>query len=246
LEHSVTVSAFSLDKYEVTVGRFRRFLKAYDTSNTPPPLDSGAHPNISGTGWQAAWNANMPADSAAFKSSLKCDSSYQTWADEAGNTETYPINCVNWYQAFAFCIWDGGRLPTEAEWEYAAAGGDQNLLYPWGSSPAPACSLANYYDCVGHTTPVGSHVSGKGRWGHLDLAGNVYEWVFDWYLSNWYSSLAAAGTDVANTTPSSARVLRGGGWGGLNTADYLRAAARSFPIPTYRVNHVGFRCAHSP
>jgi formylglycine-generating enzyme len=244
-EHPVTVSAFSLDKYEVTVGRFRRFVDAYDKIDTPPPTNSGAHPSIPGTGWQVAWNGQMPADAAAFKTSLKCDTSYQSWTDSTANKELYPINCVNWYQALAFCVWDGGRLPTEAEWEYVAAGGDENRIYPWGSTPAPSCSLGNYYTCVGLVAPVGGYISGQGRWGHLDLAGNMYEWTSDWYSNKWYSDALATGTDVANVTSSSARVVRGGGWGSLNTADFVRAAARSYPIPTYRTNHVGFRCARS-
>ena len=218
-EHNVTVSAFSLDKYEVTVGRFRRFVDANDKMNAPPPVNGGANPNISGTGWWAAWNGNMPANAAAFKSSLKCDSIYPNWTDSAGNNETYPINCVNWYEAFAFCIWDGGRLPTEAEWEYAAAGGDENRLYPWGASPAPSCSLANYSGCVGNVAVVGNYASGQGRWGHMDLAGNVWEWVFDYYAA--YNSATCAN---CATTSGTYRVYRGGGW--YNNALYLRSAAR--------------------
>jgi len=244
-EHNVGVSAFSLDKYEVTVGRFRRFVDAYDAMNGPPPVNGGAHPNISGTGWQAAWNGNLPADAATLQQSLACNSSHQTWAR---GIDDLPITCVNWYVAFAFCIWDGGRLPTEAEWEYAAAGGSENRLYPWGSSPAPSCALANYAGCVGDAAVVGSYSSGRGRWGHLDLAGNLWEWVFDWGSDSWYSSASASATDVANLSPSSLsmRVLRGGSW--FNLVDYLRVANREWNVPTFHTDYVyyGWRCAKTP
>jgi sulfatase modifying factor 1 len=245
-EHRVTVSPFSLDKYEVTLGRFRRFVDAYDGINAPPPADGGGNPNIPGTGWQAAWNANLPADSATFQKALKCDSSHQTWMDLTGNTEVSPINCVNWYEAFAFCLWDGGRLPTEAEWEYAAAGGDQNRLYPWGSSP-PSCSLANGSGCVGNLVTVGSYPSGQGRWGHMDLAGNVWESVFDWYQETWYSSSLAGVTDPAETTSSPYRVQRGGSVGGPNEdPSYLRVVFRTYATPPGRYYYVGLRCARNP
>ena len=238
-EHNVTVSAFSLDRYQVTVGRFRRFLEAYDLIGTPPAIDSGAHPNIPGTGWQAAWNANLPADSIGLKNSLMCQTSDQSWG--RGNDQL-AINCVSWYVAFEFCLWDGGRLPTEAEWEYAAAGGSENRLYPWGSSP-PSCSLANYYGCIGNVATVGSYLPGQGRWGHLDLAGNLWEWVFDFFSDTWYSSTAASGTDIANVTPSQTRLLRGGHW--YDQPSNMRVNAR-YPLgPTTVYGSNGFRCART-
>jgi sulfatase modifying factor 1 len=111
-----------------------------------------------------------------------------------GSRENLPIHCENWWEAYAFCIWDGGFLPSAAEWEYVAVGGSEQGEYPWGSvDPGVANQYAIYGDdglcyyptlgpCTGLTNiaPVGTTKLGAGRWGQLDLAGNVEEWTSDW------------------------------------------------------------------
>jgi formylglycine-generating enzyme required for sulfatase activity len=246
-EHDVTVSAFSLDKYEVTVGRFRRFVDAYDRMNAPPALDTGANPNIPGSGWREAWNGSMPADGAALKIALSCDSGYETWSEIPGSGETRAINCVSWYMAMAFCIWDGGRLPTEAEWEYVAVGGSNNDIFPWGSTPMPTCELANGPGCAGAVTSVGSYPSGSGRWGHMDLAGNVWEWALDSYSASWYSLGPVPCVDCANLSTSlSTRINRGAAFSYGNIPSWLRGASRHDNDPTLRNLSTGVRCARSP
>jgi sulfatase modifying factor 1 len=242
-EHSVTVSAFTLDKYEVTVGRFREFTAAYPQGK--PAVGEGAHPKIAGTGWQSAWDSILAADQATLLAGVsKCSVPTQTWTASPGPNEQQPMNCMSWFEAFAFCVWDGGRLPTEAEWEYAAAGGSENRLFPWGSDP-PDCAHAQMLTCGGATDVVGgsARTAGAARWGHLDMSGNVYEWVFDWYNGIWYGEPGATGADVANTVGgTSYRVVRGGSTV-ANDASLLRSAHRYQESPDYHWEDVGLRCA---
>jgi sulfatase modifying factor 1 len=262
-EHNAIVATYALDKYEVTVGRFRRFVAAYDawhaTAVPQNPMDNaGAHPIAANTGWGRSWtasNKDLPADSTALVAALKCDASYNpsfnTWNDDsAAGNEAYPINCVSWYMAFAFCIWDGGRLPTEAEWEYAAAGGSNNDLYPWGSA-VPSSNLANFDTCTGCISSpfvaVGSYQpAGNARWGHADLAGSMWEWVFDWYLSGYYGATSAP-VSCDNCASSgdflTHRIIRGGAW--YYGTDPLRAAERSADRPSQHNPYNGFRCARA-
>jgi formylglycine-generating enzyme required for sulfatase activity len=249
-EHSATVASFNLDTFEVTVGRFRAFVQQYD--GTGPAEGVAAHPLIAGSGWQAAWNSSLPPFQADFISRLNCNHNYQTWTDTPGVNELYPINCVSWYEAFAFCAWDGGRLPTEAEWEYAAAGGDENRLFPWGQQ-TPDNTLAVFNCQWGGTpgscapndlAPVGSAPGGRARWGHHDAAGSMAEWAFDGYSGGWYSAAGNSCINCANLVDSSLRVGRGAHWAFY--AAGLRAVQRYGYQPTTRGSYLGFRCARTP
>jgi formylglycine-generating enzyme len=240
-EHMAKVASFALDKYEVTVGRFREFVAAYDIWHRTygnPTSGAGANPNNSGTGWNASWTTNLAASQTALISALKCHASKATWTDSAANNEASAVNCVDWYTALAFCIWDGGRLPTEAEWEYAAAGGSENRLYPWGRS-LPGVDDANYLGSDGSPfLAVGSKPAGAGFWGHADLAGGMFEWVFDTY-----AGYTPRECDNCATVSGLFRLIRGGGWltSGIS---YLRAAYRgNFEDPPRRDPVLGFRCA---
>src|SRR6478609_550967 len=148
---AVTLDAFWLDKYEVTTGRFRKFVESYDSCRPGNPSSNAGAGVAPGTGWDSTWNASLAGDSATLTSKFACHEIFHNWdlADDA-----LPMNCVSWFEAFAFCAWDGGRLPTELEWEHAASDDDFLSTYPWGDLPVltdmqdDSASYANYY-CMG-------------------------------------------------------------------------------------------------
>jgi formylglycine-generating enzyme required for sulfatase activity len=212
--YAATLSDFRLDRFEATVGRFRKFVAAYPGSK--PIGGAGAHPLITNSGWNTAWN--LPGNQADLIGSVKgCTT--PTWTDLADpTTDNRPINCVTWEVAFAFCAWDGGRLPTAAEWGFAATGGNSQAIYPW-STNATDCSsgyavfncqeVGNPIDCfLGDIRPVGWKPGGNSPGQQADMGGSMREWNLD------YSGLPMPCNNCANLTNlgNSARVLRGGSW----------------------------------
>jgi len=260
---ATTVSEFHLDRYEITVGRFRKFVLAGQGTKAGAPVNGAGSRTLNGTagqaGWDATnWDAKLVADTTALKTALKCNSSYQTWTDTAlAGSESLPINCITWFEATAFCVWDGGFLPTEAEWQFAASGGSEQRAYPWSKPAADAaidCSHANYKIdspsgtyCVNGTTGgvnrVGSEsMNGDGKYGQSDLAGNLSEWVLDWYANPGKYPINPC-DDCANLTQASFRVFRGGNHS--NGAPELRASRRNEESPNLRFTFIGARCARA-
>jgi len=269
-----TVSTFRLDKYLVTVGRFRQFVSAWKGgAGYMPAAGSGKHTHVNngrglensgspGTyemGWDATdWNSTTYLDPT--DTNLACGSPYTTWTDTtAGGHENLPITCVNWYEAYAFCIWDGGFLPSEAEWEYAAAGGKQERQYPWGSTgPGTTNQYAVYGDgngscyypsrslaaCTGaeNIAPVGTAALGAGLWGQLDMVGEVAVWNLDWFVYPYLDPCV----DCAYLTVASYRVIRGGDF--KTGPSFLLPPKQlgNFGVPLNGGLGIGFRCGRTP
>jgi formylglycine-generating enzyme required for sulfatase activity len=249
-EHSATVTGYYLDAFEVTVGRFRKFYLQYGGPFVSP--GAGAHAGIANSGWDSSWNNSsyLPDNSTTLLTSIiNCTNSSWPVATDPNppDPEQRPVNCVTWYEAFAFCVYDGGRLPTEAEWELAAAGGSANLFYPWGnysSATLPANYSVNLHSAK---VSVGSAPGGVGLFGQLDLIGSVNEWILDGIGTAWYSpgSNGNPCTDCADLLSSDVtfRGLRGGAWSSSNLAT-LRSAARKSDDPAALSANYGIRCAH--
>ena len=217
--HTVSIDAFYIDKYEVTNAQYKQFVDA-NPQWQKDRIDKALHDGS----YLALWNGN----------------------DYPNGRANYPVVYVSWYAAVAYAQWAGKRLPTEAEWEYAARGGLSGKKYPWGNDLDS--SKANYNYNAGDTTPVGNYL--PNGYGLYDMAGNVWEWCLDEYNADFYAHsprenpLSGAITVdwVMNnfTDVKTHRVLRSGSW--LSYPAALPVSFRSGDTPTNANDVVGLRC----
>jgi len=198
--HRVYVKAFSMDKYQVSVGHYAKFLES--TSQPAPPdwsiMNKSRHQNR-------------------------------------------PVINVDWADAVAYCTWVGKRLPTEAEWEKAARGTD-GRIYPWGNElPMGFHANMKKEQWSDHyvLSPVGMYEDGKSPYGIYDMAGNVWEWVSDWYDPDYYQN--SPSQNPTGPPTGDHKVIRGGSWG--STPKDLRSSDRDNHVPSARGMGTGFRCA---
>ena len=262
------VSDFRLDKYEVSVARFRAFVAAVRAGYSPP-IGSGKHSHLkdgTGTsvglalsqaesGYEQGWTYVISPMMNAFVSASTSDTK-STYAASPAN-ERRPVNLVTWEEAYAFCIWDGGFLPSEAEWIFAAANGPMQLLWPWGNSANaslnylvmdfnyPAGNTKATSNTVNQIAPVGVPTLGVSKSGQFDMAGNLQEIVLDRPDTGFPNNQATPASCTDCTTfVGSQVVVRGGNYGdppiGASGSTVRGLGSNG------RYDYQGFRCARSP
>jgi sulfatase modifying factor 1 len=254
----VRVSSFTLDAYEVTVARARRFRDDLPRWLAALPARGEVRVNYPDGSFEAV--STREVDGVEFQSDVE-GIGINRLDDPSPGLAAHPVNGLSWTAAQLFCAWDGGRLPTEAEWEYAArawrADTPAGRSYPWGeSNPARRCNLAHWM--IGVFTPNGLCAGTDGRasrrvgslalgqvFGIHDLAGNAAEWTAD-HFGPYASPCAGRGdADPRCADPTlSERAVRGGSARTPAAAPQeLRGAWRSGRAPARRDNDLGFRCA---
>lgn len=255
LQPHVTVSAFYIDRFEVSVSRFRQFWLAGHPAPAGPIRYPGSHEIV----WEGTVSSPTRSDGRN-----KC-----TWTADVGPFEQMPVTCIDWSTAMAFCVWDGGRLPTEAEWERASRGpNDPGRMYPWGEQTLTpdrvnlcddGCqrsrgvfsgdqSQSFFNDFATALGPVDSHPTGVTPEGVFNLSGNAFEWLADWYAP--YSDRSCWG-GVPQENPLCGKrsylghAFRGCAWNGHGGLAWFRPASRNGTPGTVRHYGLGFRCAVS-
>ena len=249
--YPATISGYSMDRFEVTVGRFRAFVEAgKGVQTSPPATGSGANPkNTLDQGWQSLWTTQLLPTTAALRTDLMArHSDSSTWTEAPGANENLPMAQVSWAEAQAFCIWNGGRLPTEAEWELAAVGGMEQREFPFPHAadctlkdPGNPSNCCNYMNSgCGQLLPVGSKPTGDGRWGHADLGGNVAEWAIDARSAGNAPAPPVPCYDCSNLDPSQDAHLTMG----LAPGTFWTNATVTSFLNGYdgRANSIGIRC----
>lgn len=222
----ITISAFYMDKYEVSAGQFVLFLN-----------ELGTHRAACGTN-QLDCARTAPEFSGVYI--VETGNSYQPYYVIKQGYDNYPVDHVSWFGARDYCRWAGGRLPTEAEWEYVARGTD-GRIYPWGNEE-PERTLAVFATEYTALLPVDTLPRGASPFGVHHMAGSLWEWINDWYAEDYYTW--SPDENPQGPPQGTDRIARGGSWVIDNTALTIRAANRGFFKPLSFRADIGFRCAY--
>jgi formylglycine-generating enzyme required for sulfatase activity len=252
LQRDITVSSFLIDQYEVTVERFRAYWSS--TGRTPVIPDGG----VLYPGGVIVWDG--PIQEPCQTVATTCDRGATqpnrcNWSRTPGGREGDPINCVDWDTAMAFCLWDGGRLPTEAEWEFAARGTDTvGHPYPWGPTPDPPDDIRLCWSgargAAGPRIGTCDEVSAisetfRSPFGASHMDGNVREWVADSFMTyddpRCWARTTARRNPLCPSGGGVGRTTRGGSWDSTRAAE-VRAGARDRESQVGRYTTLGFRC----
>jgi formylglycine-generating enzyme required for sulfatase activity len=229
----VYLDGYYIDRYEATNALYQKF------------VNDGGYENPkywSQEGWD--WKENGRISYPGFWLGKEYSKSQFGWEYHKPDQ---PVAGVSWYEADAFCRWAGKRLPTEAEWEKAARGED-GRTYPWGEDP-PDCSYANYAGCLQNPAPVGSSEKGKSPYGLYDMAGNVWEWVSDWFTEDYFKEDREKEVLVNPKGPEkgSVKTRKGGAWyyeeRNIRTYTRWRNPPEYRDYPSVKGCPIGFRCA---
>ena len=235
-EHLVYLDAFWIYETPVTNSQFSKFVE-----------ETGYVTDAEKMVYSGVWSIEGSYENQVFGA---------YWADPIGDgsglagIEQHPVVDVSWYDADSYCTWAGGRLPTEAEWEKAARGTD-GRLHPWGNGETTAknanyCDIdCNWYgadssqdDGYRTTSPVGNYPDGKSPYGALDMVGNVWEWVFDWYVDDYYEE--SPYLNPQGPLWPLDKVLRGADWSFVGYDQ--RTTIRLWSDPAIPISNIGFRC----